>query len=209
MARLVRAIHNPANRCLALRVHDNQKHGYRSSCGSRIGHRMRKVRILALIAIAAFITSPEIANSASSQCGLDQITNIAQLQAELSRRAVEAINLAAAPDAKDERLQQLVDPSATFESGSGDVGGLLGKGVKGIRALAWDMNADTFRSFDWGAIPYPISDPCTEQKINVEFVRTWSQTLFPVQFTFKAGRIVAARTWANGFTTGPVKPAHQ
>src|SRR5205085_2707296 len=105
---------------------------------------------------------------------------------------------------RDARLQQLVAPSATFSLGSGDVGRPLGKGVSGARALAREMNADTYRFLGWDYIPMPVKDRCASQKVEVEFTDTREKNLYPITFTFRAGRVIAAEGWSHSYQTGPI-----
>jgi hypothetical protein len=98
----------------------------------------------------------------------------------------------------------MVAPSATFSLGSGDVGRTLGVGVAGARALAREMKADTFRFLGWDYIPTPIKDACASHKVEVEFIDTHGKHVYPIAFTFEAGRLIAAAGWSRSFETGPV-----
>ncbi len=105
------------------------------------------------------------------------------------------------------RLGQLVVRTGTFSLGSGDVGRPLGTGVSGIRALAREMKADSFRFLGWDYIPTPIADSCTMQKVEVEFIDTGGKRLYPVTFTFRDGRIVDAAGWSRSFESGSIANA--
>jgi hypothetical protein len=161
------------------------------------------------LAIAAMTlgSSSAIAAPAADSCDLPQVKYMGDLQSVLSRRAVEVVNRAARlRGGSDARLQQLVTPSADFSLGAGDVGRPLGKGVSGARALALEMKADTFRYLGWNYIPTPVESPCASQKVDVEFTDTRGKNVYPVTFTFRAGRVVAAEGWSRTFEAGPVEP---
>lgn len=67
------------------------------------------------------------------------------------------------------------------------------------------MKADTFRFLGWDYIPMPVESPCGIHKVDVEFVDTQGQNVFPVTFTFEAGRIVTAAGWSRSYQSGPVR----
>jgi hypothetical protein len=69
-----------------------------------------------------------------------------------------------------------------------------------------EMKADTFRYLGWNYIPTPVKDPCASQKVAVEFTDTRGKNVYPVTFTFRAGRVVAAEGWSRTFEAGPVEP---
>jgi hypothetical protein len=162
---------------------------------------------LGLCALLLSAMSDHAAAQTAAGCDLSGTKNIGDLTQALSRRAVEAVNLAAeAPTKSNPALERLVAPTATFTSGGGDVGLPLGVGVAGLRALARHMKADTFRYPTWSSIPTPVDDPCGTFKEEVEFIDTASRIAFPVTFTFVAGRIVSAEGWSRPFETGPLVP---
>ncbi|MBI1407528.1 MAG: hypothetical protein GC145_15560 [Caulobacter sp.] len=131
-----------------------------------------------------------------------------ELQSRLGRRAVEAISLAATAGVEDDTaLLDLIDPRATFSLGSGDVGRPLGTGPGAARAMAREMKADSFRFLGWNSIPAPADDPCGRQEVKVDFFDSGRNTVFPVTFVFKAGRIVEAKGWSLSFEAGPVARA--
>ena len=150
-------------------------------------------------------TSAAVAAPGGDRCDVPMVEYVGDLQTVLSRRAVEvvdrAVHLQGGPDA---RLQQLVVPSAAFSLGAGDVGRPLGKGVDGARALAKEMNADTYRFLDWNYIPTPVKDRCASQKVEVEFTDTRGKNVYPVTFTFRQGRVIAAEGWSRTYQTGLV-----
>lgn len=153
------------------------------------------MKALRLAAFAAVLleASTAIAGPASSVCDVQHVKAIGELQSVLSRRAVEIVNRAASiRGGTDVYLQQLIAPSATFSLGSGDVGRPLGVGVPGARALAKQMKADTFRFLGWDYIPTPVKDACASQKVDVEFTDTHGKHVYPITFTFKAARLIAA-----------------
>jgi len=120
------------------------------------------------------------------------------LQKVLSLRAVEVVKLAAS---SDEALAALVAPSASFNLGGGDVGRTLGTGVNGARMLAQMMKADTYRFLGWDYMDMP-ADPCSQRKVEVEFIDSRSKSVSHVEFTFEAGRVVSADGWERSFETG-------
>lgn len=150
--------------------------------------------------------STAIASPASRACDVQHVKTVGELQTILSLRAVEIVNRGASiRGGIDVRLQRMVAPSAIFSLGSGDVGRPLGVGVAGARALAKEMKADTFRFLGWDYIPTPVKDACASQKVDVEFTDTHGRRVYPITFTFKAGRLIAAAGWSRSFETGPVE----
>jgi hypothetical protein len=167
---------------------------------------MKAFGIAILFGASLFGPSVVMAQSADG-CDVGEPKTMGDLQVTLSRRAVEIINRAAAAGfATDARLQQLVVPSVTFGLGAGDVGLPLGTGLGGARKFARYMNADSFRFLGSDYIPMIVSEPCGIQKVDVEFVNTRGGHVYPVSFTFKAGRLVDAAGWTRSFESGPVEP---
>ncbi|MDB5704436.1 MAG: hypothetical protein JWN66_1552 [Sphingomonas bacterium] len=164
---------------------------------------------LGLASIAAFLLGAPVAVAGRpvEGCDIKEVKTIGELQYLLSSRAVEVVNRAAASHGgNDPRLQQLVAPAAAFSLGAGDVGRPLGTGVAGARALAREMKADTFPFFGWDFIPTPIEDACARQKVVVDFINSRGKNVYPVTFTFEAGRVVTVAGWSRSFETGPVEP---
>jgi hypothetical protein len=160
---------------------------------------------IAPIALLLLTTSPVMeATSDNAQCEVADARTIADLQRMLSSRAVEAVSMAAAQNGNDSSLMRLIDPTATFSLGTGDVGRSLGTGADGVRALAREMNADSFRFLGWDYIPTPVADPCSRHQVDIEFVDSQRQNVYPVTFTFYAGQIVAAEGWSRSYETGPI-----
>lgn len=147
---------------------------------------------------------------AAPDCGLPKAKWVGELQQALSRRAVEIIKLAAGPSTNNQpALTRLIDPSAEFRLGSGDVDRSLGTGVAGARKLASEMNADAFRFLGWDHIPAPVENLCGALKVDVDFVDGRRKYLFQVTFEFEAGRIVGAKGWTRSFETGTMDSIRQ
>ncbi|MET0307722.1 MAG: hypothetical protein ABW023_03350 [Sphingomonas sp.] len=177
--------------------------------GSSTEDKMRKAfRITALGAIS-FAALPAAAQSslqAVSACPIAATKNIGELQALLSRRAVEIVERASAPSWKgDAQLRALLAPEAEFDLGSGDVGRPMGTGATGAHALAIHMQADAFRYLSWSGIPMETA-PCGEQKVQVEFIKTGASELASVEFIFRAGLLVSAKGWSQWFVGGSLRP---
>lgn len=151
--------------------------------------------ICALLA-AALAVGP--ASAGPSECGLPDISGSSELHQFLSLRAVEVIKRGAG---SDEGLAVLVAPTASFGLGAGDVGRPLGTGVSGARALAQTMKADTYRYLGWDFMDMP-ADPCSKQKVEVDFIDSQGKTVSRVEFTFEAGRVVSAGGWQRSFEAG-------
>lgn len=100
----------------------------------------------------------------------------------------------------------LVDPSASFDLGAGDVDRPLGTGVAGAHELALTMQAGTYRLFGLDYMDGP-ADPCSRHKVEVEFIDDQAKVLSRVEFTFEAGRVTSATGWQRTFETGPVGDA--
>jgi len=184
-----------------------------SRSGNRIARpraRLAATAAFGLVPIAMLLagTPAAIARpAAAGSCEFGEAKTIGELRSALSLRAVEIVNRAAAAKSDaDPRLVQLVPPTAAFSLGGGDVGRPLGTGVAAARAFARLMKADRFRFLGWDYIPTPIENPCAREKVDVEFVDTRSEAVYPVTFTFEAGRLVSAEGWRRSFVTGPVEP---
>jgi len=158
---------------------------------------MAKKAYSRLICMAlALAASPAFAMPAG--CVMPDISRASELDHFLVLRAVDVVKRAASPD---EGLAALVDPAANFSLGAGDVGRPLGKGLNGARALAREMSADTYRFLGWDYMDMP-TDPCSRQKVEVEFIDNQGKTVSRVEFTFEAGRVVSAEGWQRSFETG-------
>jgi len=151
--------------------------------------------ISALLA-AAVAVGP--ASAGPSGCGLPDISGSSELHQFLSLRAVDIIKQAAG---SDEGLAALVTPTASFSLGAGDVGRPLGTGVNGARTLVQMMKADTYRYLGWDYMDMP-ADPCSKQKVEVDFIDSQGKSVSRVEFTFEAGRVVSAEGWQRTFEAG-------
>lgn len=146
--------------------------------------------------VVALAASPALATPAA--CGMPGISRSSELDRFLILRAVEVVKRAAGPD---EGLAVLVAPTANFSLGGGDVGRPLGTGLNGARGLAREMKADTYRFLGWNYMDMP-ADPCSRQKVEVEFIDSKDGYVSRVAFTFEAGRVVSAEGWQRSFETG-------
>ncbi|MEO6215030.1 MAG: hypothetical protein ABIO86_03280 [Sphingomonas sp.] len=164
--------------------------------------------VLALAIPALLLGAPAaIARPPADNCEFKAAKTIAELRSALSLRAVEIVNHAAAAKSDaDPRLEQMLAPSATFSLGAGDVGRPLGTGIPGARALARLIKADRFRFLGWDYIPTPIESACAREKVDIEFIDTRNNDVYPVAFTFEGGRLISAEGWSRSFVTGPIEP---
>jgi len=149
-------------------------------------------------AALGFIAGPAVAGNA--RCGLPEGIGMRELHRILSLRAVELVSRAAT---SVDTLMPLIDPSATFSLGAGDVGRPLGEGVSGARKLAEVMHADTYRFLGWDYMDSP-TDACAPQKVEVEFIDSDARSVSSVEFSFEAGRVVDAAGWKRSFEVGPL-----
>jgi hypothetical protein len=133
-----------------------------------------------------------------SGCGVPEVAGARELHQFLSLRAVEVVKRAAS---SDEGLTALVAPAASFKLGAGDVGRPLGTGVYGAHELARAMNADTYRFLGWDYMDMP-AEPCSKNKVEVEFIDSQGKRVSRVEFTFEAGRVVGVDGWERSFETG-------
>lgn len=125
-----------------------------------------------------------------------------EVRSELSRRAIEIIERAKAAKWKDDdRLRELVVPSATFFIMFGEVGLPLPSGPTGARHLAENIEADRYRFYGWDDLDGP-ADACAKHKIEVEFSESYGGRSWTVEFQFERGRVVAATTSERSVTTG-------
>jgi hypothetical protein len=135
-------------------------------------------------------------------CDLSSATSMRAAHTAFARRAIEIVTLAAAGEAANEsRLARLIEPSASFVLGAGDVGLPLGKGISGAVAMAKRMNADQYRFLGWDYMDGP-ADACSKREIEIEFFDSARTTLSRVKFTFDSGRVVAAEGWLRSYQTG-------
>lgn len=162
--------------------------------------------IPALAAVLILSSPLKAAEKSGGGCDVQTAKSIGELRTNLGRRAVMAVNLAAAraKGLPAPELEQLIAPDAAFSTGSGDVGLPLPSGVAGMIALARDMNADSFRFLGWDSIPTPVANPCGLQEMEVDFINSSKNIVFPVKFMFRDGRIVSAEGWRRSFESGPV-----
>lgn len=149
-----------------------------------------------LICIVVAVASPAFATPVG--CGVPDISRARELDRFLILRAIDVVKRAAGPD---EGLAALVAPDANFSLGAGDVGRPMGTGLNGARALARVMRADTYRFLGWDYMNMP-ADPCSRQKVEIEFIDNQSKFVSRVEFTFEAGRVVSAEGWQRSFETG-------
>jgi hypothetical protein len=156
----------------------------------------RWIRAILVLLLTTIALDPAFAGP--SGCGLPTISGSRELQQFLSLRAVEVVRLAAS---SDKGLAALVDPSASFSIGSGDVGRPLGTGVNGARSLAQAMRADTYRFLGWDYMDMQ-ADPCSKSKVEVEFIDSHGKSVYKMDFTFEAGRVLSAEGWERSFETG-------
>ncbi|WP_130621004.1 hypothetical protein [Dyella amyloliquefaciens] len=156
----------------------------------------RRIPAVCMLLVSALTIGPAFAGPPG--CGLPELSNSGELQRFLSLRAVEVVKLAAGTG---EGLAAWVDPSASFNLGTGDVGRSMGTGVDGARTLAHAMQADSYRFLGWDYMNMP-ADPCSRQKVEVEFVDSQAKIVSRVEFTFEAGRVVNAEGWLRSFETG-------
>ena len=163
---------------------------------------------LAVILVASSSSVTSAAPSDSNSCPLAKITGARELQSVLSKQAVEIIKLAAGSPADNERLSTIVSPSASFSTGGGDVVVPLGVGVEGARALAKNMEADTFRYLGWDYLDMP-ADACSLHVVTVEFVDGRSNTVSTVEFSFDRGLLVKAKGWSRSFEIGSMNTANR
>jgi hypothetical protein len=117
---------------------------------------------------------------------------------------VEAIALASAGGTANEvRLSKIIDPSAAFELGGGDVRVPLGKGVAGAVTMAMRMDADQYRLLGWDYMA-GTANGCGKGEIEVEFFDSAQGGVSKVKFSFDNGRVVGAQGWQRSYQSGPL-----
>jgi hypothetical protein len=167
---------------------------------------MKAIRYALAAASLSVATNTAIASTPAT-CPLANIESQRELHGFLSMQAVKIVELAGRGDR--ERLAALVNSSASFSLGAGDVGRPLGTGVQGAKALATEMSADAYRYLGWDYMDGPAK-PCSSQKVTVEFVDSRHKTVSRVEFTFEDGRLANAIGWSQSYesgTLGTTKPA--
>lgn len=139
-------------------------------------------------------------------CDLVEVRSSAKLRETLGRRAVEVVKRASQPGyRRDVRLSQLIEPSAKFGLGAGDVGRPLGDGLEGIRSLAIEMRPTSYRFDHWNYMDL-ATDGCGTQKVSVDFIDGPGKTRSRVEFTFRDGRMVSGMGWTGSIETGLLSP---
>jgi hypothetical protein len=142
------------------------------------------------------------ANAPVPVCDLANINTARSLHEALARRAAQIVAKASAGGLKaDDSLDSLIDPSAIFALGAGDVVRPLGTGVAGARSLAETMDADQFRFLGWDYMDGP-ADACGKASITVDFISSGDQRISQVEFTFQQARLIAAKGWQRSFESG-------
>jgi hypothetical protein len=142
------------------------------------------------------------ANAPKPGCDLANINSARDLHETLGRRAAMIVAAASVSGPKaDATLGRLLDPTATFDLGAGDVGRPLGKGLPGVRSLAITMNADQFRFLGWDYMDREV-DACSKQSVKVDFVSSTDRQVSQLEFTFEQGRLVTAIGWQRSFESG-------
>ena len=164
---------------------------------------MKAIRYALAAASMSVATNSAIASSSAS-CPLANIESQRELHGFLSMQAVKIVELAGRGDR--ERLAALVNSSASFSLGAGDVGRPLGTGVQGAKALAREMSADAYRYLGWDYMDGPAK-PCSSQKVTVEFLDSRNKSVSQVEFTFDGGRLANASGWSRSYESGPLNTA--
>ena len=173
------------------------------SCLSQSALMMKLNRYGLTATLLSVAAHPAIASSPAS-CAIANIESQRELHELLSKQAVQIVALASGGE--QERLAALVSSPASFSLGAGDVGRPLGTGVQGAKALAAEMNADTYRYLGWDHMDGPAK-PCSSQKVTVEFVNSPDKRVSQVEFTFEAGRLSDASGWSRSYETGALNTA--
>lgn len=142
------------------------------------------------------------ANAPTPSCDLANFNTASAVHEALGRRAAKIIAVASETGSKaDALLDGLIDQTADFDLGGGDVGRPLGKGVAGAQLLAETMNADQFRFLGWDYMDSP-TDACGKQSITVDFINSTDQRISQVEFTFQQARLTSAKGWQRSFESG-------
>lgn len=163
---------------------------------------MKAIRY-ALAAASLVATNSAIASNPAG-CPIANIESQRELHEFFSKQAVQIVQLATRGE--QDRLAALVDSSATFSLGAGDVGRPLEVGVQGAKALAAEMGADSYRYLGWDYMDGPAK-PCSSQKVTVEFVNSRDKTVSQVEFTFDDGRLANASGWSRTYEGGALNAA--
>ena len=148
-------------------------------------------------------TNPAIASN-SAGCSIANIESQSELHNFLSKRAVQIVQLAT--KGEQDRLEALIESSATVSLGRSDVGRHLGVGVQGAKALAAEIRADNYRYLGWNYMDGPAK-PCSSQTVTVEFVNSRDKIVSQVKFTFDGGRLSDASGWSWTYESGALNAA--
>lgn len=143
-----------------------------------------------------------LASAPDAACDLRAIRTAKGAHEALSRRAVEIISIASKPDANAKaELEALIEPSAPFTLGAGDVGRPLGRGPNGAAAMAKAMNADSYRFLGWDYLDSP-ADACADRKVTIEFSNSKLGRQAAVEFAYSNGRLALAKGWEHSVEAG-------
>jgi hypothetical protein len=142
---------------------------------------------------------------AAETCDISEIKGARELHELLSQRAAEVVKRAMAKDwTSDTVLLKFVAENAVSDLGAGDVGRPLGNGIAGIRALAEEMNADSYNFQGWDYMNMQV-DACKERKVTVQFTNTDKHDRSTVDFVFVDGRLISAKGWIRSFVSGSLR----
>ncbi|MXV31582.1 hypothetical protein DYQ91_01540 [Xanthomonas sp. LMG 8989] len=166
-----------------------------------VGHTAQ-MNILRLILCLSWLLIAGPAFAGASRCDLHEFTSSRELHRFLSLRAVDIVRQA---ENSGGGLAALVDPTAMFNLGAGDVGRPLGTGIDGARALARTMQADLYRFLGWDSMDME-PNACSEREVEVEveFIDSQGKRVSSVKFTFEVERVrlVSAVGWEKSFEAG-------
>ncbi|MCI2245097.1 hypothetical protein L3067_10850 [Xanthomonas sp. PPL568] len=155
-----------------------------------------------LILCLSWLSIAGPAFAGGSRCDLHEFNSSRELHRFLSLRAVDVVRQA---ENSGGGLAALVDPTAMFNLGAGDVGRPLGTGIDGARALARTMQADSYRFLGWDSMDME-PNACSEREVEVEveFIDSQGKRVSSVKFTFEVEhvRLVSAVGWERSFEAG-------
>ena len=104
--------------------------------------------------------------------------------------------------------QQYLTKDAEFSLVIGDVGGVIGRGADGAKALSAKIAAYKYEYGVWTSIPMP-ANPCGSQKVEVRFFDKSDESGVAVTFEYANGQLVRASGWTTARIVRPFPKAGQ
>lgn len=142
------------------------------------------------------------ATPAPRACDVIESKDVGAVRQVLSLRLVDIFRRSRAETwRQDPELRRLIDPTAEFDLGGGDVGRPMGTGLAGARKMVGEMPKASFRYTSWTSIPMP-ADACAEQQVTVDFFDATTGDVARIEGRFRSGILMSAKGWMHAEVSG-------